>query len=512
MFHRKLDLLLRLTGTSNSALGNAVSMAPSYISKLRSGSRALPHNPTFLKPICDYFARRLTTADQTKTISSLMDINEPFPAEPQERSDLIFQWLTAKAPAPPETGAFPQKAEQVYNEPSLDVMTRTTTSAAPRSLKLYFGISGRREAVLRLLSEVASQNKPQTLLLYSDDSLEWLIGDPRYAKLWSDRMLQLFQAGHRLLTIHSSHRSADEMYRTLRAWLPLYVSGSLDILYCPKVRDNLFFHNMFIAPDIAALTSFSTNSEENELLNTYYTNGSALKILTADFYSFTKQCRPLLNVCTASNTDYFWDSIKSFTNTPVSSASFSYALPAITVPVAAVESVQKRCGVIFPELYTRFEVGLLQQLQTHECYDTFALPNIENVLSGRVGFPMAQMIGNDQITYTVEELCCQIEFIIFLTETFSSYHPYILRKCDQEYSVFVKEGRGVIISSTKRVKGSELHLIQMNALSYEYWKYLETCRASQNVIGDRGVILNMLRDYLSELRSSANARSLKSAE
>lgn len=42
MFYRKLDFLMRLTGTSNTALGNVISIAPSYISKLAPKSRVSP--------------------------------------------------------------------------------------------------------------------------------------------------------------------------------------------------------------------------------------------------------------------------------------------------------------------------------------------------------------------------------------------------------------------------------------------------------------------------------------
>lgn len=503
MFHRKLDLLMRLTGTSNSALGAAISMAPSYISKLRSGSRTLPRDPAFLRPMCDYLARKLVTEEQMRTMQSLLELDGPLPDDQKERTELLLAWVSEqalkRASLPPETACRVTEQAQVYQEPDLHVMAEATNSPLPRSLKLYFGISGRREAVLRLLSEVAAQKKSQTLLLYSDDSLEWLTGDPEYAKLWSDRMLQLFHAGHRLRTIHSSHRSADDMYKTLRAWLPLYVSGSLEIYFCPKVRDNLFFHSMFIAPEVAAFTSFSVSRDETETLNTYYTNGNALKILEHDFYNFLKQCRPLLYACTPSNSAYFWDNVKAFSGVAASSASLSYALPGVTVPLATMESVQQRTGVQFPEIYSHFEVGLLKQLQSFEYYDIYSLPSIENARSGRVGFPMAQMIGADQIYYTVEELCSQIRFLIFLTETFSTYHPYILRKTDQQYSVFVKEGYGVLISNTKRVQGSELHMIRKGSIAYDYWNYLEARRSSPGVISDRRVILRTLREYLTAL-------------
>ena len=49
-FSEKLDLLMSLTGTSNSALGRALSYDPSYISRVRAGKRGLPRRQPFLQP------------------------------------------------------------------------------------------------------------------------------------------------------------------------------------------------------------------------------------------------------------------------------------------------------------------------------------------------------------------------------------------------------------------------------------------------------------------------------
>ena len=59
MLAEKLDFLLRLTDTSNSALGRALGFDASYISRIRSGKRGLPRDRFFLEPAAAYFAREL---------------------------------------------------------------------------------------------------------------------------------------------------------------------------------------------------------------------------------------------------------------------------------------------------------------------------------------------------------------------------------------------------------------------------------------------------------------------
>lgn len=499
MFYRKLDFLMRLTGTSNTALGNVISIAPSYISKLRSGSRALPRNPAFLRPACEFFAKRITSAEQVNTLTRLIASGTPFPTQTDDRAELLYQWLLDKItpPAPPVSA--PSQPTEIYCEPSLDVMTELSASSTPRPMRLYFGITGRREAVLRLLSEVAVQNAPQTLLLYCDDSLEWLIGDEAYAQLWSDRMLQLFDMGCKLVTVHSSHRSADEMYQALRAWLPLYVTGRTEIFYCPKVRDNLFFHNMLIAPETAAITSFTTSSSKHDILNTYYTNTQALQSLKEDFYEFLRQCRPSLTSCTVSQKTYFWESLTQLSAVKVRSASLTPELSSITVPLEVMLSIQERTGIEIPPVYKRFEVGILKQLSHLEYFDVFALPDPSLVRRGGVPVPLSKMLSSSPIYYTVEELRMHIEYLIFLINTFDTYHPYLRKSGEQKYGIFVKEDVGVIISSSTPTEDGELYLIRKDRLAEEYWNYIEARRSERDIIRDRSVIANMLQEYIDAL-------------
>lgn len=499
MFCRKFDLLMRLTGTSNTALGSAISIAPSYVSKLRSGSRVLPRNPAFLRPACDFLAKRLTSTDQTDTLTRLIANGQPFPTQPTDRAELLYLWLLDQiTPSAPST-SLPSQPAEVYQEPNLDVMAELSASHPPRAMRLYFGITGRREAVLRLLSEVAAQNTPQTLLLYCDDSLEWLIGDESYARLWSERMLQLFDMGCNLVTIHSSHRSADEMYQALRAWLPLYVTGRTEIFYCPKVRDNLFFHNMFIAPDTAGITSFTTSPSKRDMINTYYTNPQALQSLKDDFYEFLHQCRPSLTSCTVSQRTYFWESLEQLSAIKVRSASLTPGLSSITLPLEVMLSIQDRTGIEIPPVYQHFEVGILTQLSYLEYFDIFALPDPSLVRAGRAPVPLSKMLSSSPIYYTLEELHMHLEYLIFLINTFDTYHPFLQKSNDQKYGIFVKEDVGVIISSSAPTEDGDLFLIRKDRLAEEYWNYIEARRNERDIIRDRATIVRMISEYLQVL-------------
>ena len=498
MFSQKLDFLMRLTKTSNTALGNSCAMSPSYISKLRSGARACPRDTSFLGPICSYLAKRITDAEYEEVICGLLKIDGPLPDPIPERADLLKKWLLCN-PTPDllrESTDFLPSGQSFVKEPELDVMKALSNTHSTRNMRLYYGISGRREAVLRLLSEISPRTTRQTILLYSDESLDWLVGDPQYAKLWSETVQKLLFNGNKLITIHSSRRTADEMYRAFRAWLPLYVTGQIELLYCPRILDGLFFHTMLIIPGVAALTSFSSSGDENDTLNTYYTNPEAINVLTKNFYGFAKKCLPLMEVCTPENTDQFWSYIVKLSETPGNSASMMKSLSSITFPKEAMLSISARADKMPPETFERFEVGLLTQLMEYQAWDMFSLPPIEDIATGRVPIPLSGMFCSERLYYTPQEFAYHINFVLYLIENFDSYHPYFCESIQEPYSIFVKEGAGVIVSNSGT---QDLHLLRAGSSSYEYWDYLSTIRGRPGIIRDRKEIMRILRNYLAIL-------------
>ena len=48
---KKLDFLMRLTGTQNNTLAKALAFDASYISRLRVGKRSLPRNRDIISPM-----------------------------------------------------------------------------------------------------------------------------------------------------------------------------------------------------------------------------------------------------------------------------------------------------------------------------------------------------------------------------------------------------------------------------------------------------------------------------
>ena len=79
MFSEKLNFLISIIGISGGELATAISLDPSYISRLRHGKRALPKEHLFMEPIALYFATHIKNDYQKKLVSEAMGITLDWP-------------------------------------------------------------------------------------------------------------------------------------------------------------------------------------------------------------------------------------------------------------------------------------------------------------------------------------------------------------------------------------------------------------------------------------------------
>lgn len=65
-FFEKLNFLMDITNTTNSALARYVILDTSYISRLRNGKRQPPHNTKIINQMAAYFARNCSEEYQKR--------------------------------------------------------------------------------------------------------------------------------------------------------------------------------------------------------------------------------------------------------------------------------------------------------------------------------------------------------------------------------------------------------------------------------------------------------------
>ena len=68
----KLNFLMLVTETRNNILGKAIAFDPSYISRIRTGSRGVPKHRDFIYPAAAFFAQAVQTKEQKEKLAEVI--------------------------------------------------------------------------------------------------------------------------------------------------------------------------------------------------------------------------------------------------------------------------------------------------------------------------------------------------------------------------------------------------------------------------------------------------------
>lgn len=274
MFSDKIDSMMNLTKTTNTALAVVLGVVPSHISRIRKGTRNISKSPEMMDSIAEYFSSLDLTAFQKKGIAALLS-TDLYPENQNEAKQLILEWLYDKNTEPVYEGFENQKNSEKYGDTDI-----------------YLGIKGKQEAVVRFLNEVKEHKGRQTLLLYSDESMEWMI-DPEFFPIWKKLLVEVLEKGNKIKIIHTVNRNSVEMAAAIYGWMSLYATGLIYPYYCSESHGT-YRRTLFIAPGTAVLTSQSVMDNLEGIPNIYIKNPDIISAFTKEYNDYLNFCKPLM--------------------------------------------------------------------------------------------------------------------------------------------------------------------------------------------------------------------------
>ena len=299
--YQKLDLLMRVTETTNNSLAMALNLDSSYVSRIRNGQRKIPVHHDFL-PICaGFIARRVTTEAKKNALAGLLCKGGAWPEDLNSASKCIETWLA-------------QEVSELQTEPAYS----KAKAAAPGevSVEVFYGNEGKRQAVEKFLTKLTESGVPHQLLLYSDEDFSWLYEDQAFAKRWGALLLSLLGSGSKIQIVHTLSRNIGEMLEAIQKWRPLYLTGNIDPWYCPKIRDGIFRKTMFIARGHSAIVSSSVENHTDRMGNYLLSDQECVSALEEEYTRFLSMCRPVMRVCMPGGGYPLRDSIQSLSAGP----------------------------------------------------------------------------------------------------------------------------------------------------------------------------------------------------
>lgn len=110
-------------------------------------------------------------------------------------------------------------------------MSGETEKAPARYAAYLYGNAGKRKAVEQFLLRILQEEKPQTLLLFSDEDMAWLFEDMTFALRWRELFTEVILKGNRVRIIHTVARNMNEMLEAVMKWVPIYMTGAIPHSY-----------------------------------------------------------------------------------------------------------------------------------------------------------------------------------------------------------------------------------------------------------------------------------------
>lgn len=439
-------------GVTNSRLAKALSVDPSLVSRWRTGCRTPLKNTDYIRFIASYFVNIAKKESQRTSLLELLALPVKTTArDAGSLADLLARWLLGDSLVDTTViGSFIERIGSFTARPTVRPAAEPEippSGAAQAAVNVYKGIEGKRESALRFLSLAAARTKPMTLLLFSDESIEWLTEDKSFYVKWGNLLYEIINKGHRIKIIHTIVRGLNEMLSAIERWLPLYMTGSIEPYYFPKYQEHIFKRTMYIAPETAVVYSNSLAGAQADSLQYFSNDSGTISAMTAEFNYFLSMCKPLMKIYTQANYAESINLSLEFEEQPGECFTMSRYASAVTMPEALFQRIVGRMPVgpeqklemlaVYQQRLKIFSNSLKQNKYT----DILVLPQnptepaLSDSIFGRLSYPAYQ---------DYQEHLSHIVQLLRENENYS----VVLQTGDGFPDVFVsaKEGTGVIVT------------------------------------------------------------------
>ncbi len=302
-FAEKLDDIMNELDLSNAGLARDIHVDPSLISRIRKGTRMPSVEAAVL--ICEHLYKRTLeprgsalicdrlgispddTDDRELFVRRLHEYFMSFPSEADNQAiDGFIERVGATVPF------YASRLPSVEELMSGEIINEKKST--------YHGLDGMRKAVLRFVMSVISSGRQQTLLAYSDQGMEWLLGDREYMIKCVSLILHALYRGNSIRIIHNLDRCLSEILNAINFWLPLYMTGRVETWCHRQSVRKRFSYTMFAGADDVVMSALVRGTESKGVYN--YITGRDTAPYKEQFNALLEDAEPLMRLF-AADTD-----------------------------------------------------------------------------------------------------------------------------------------------------------------------------------------------------------------
>lgn len=294
VFAERFNKLMDITHTTSREICLNTGADISLINRFCEGDRLPTRRARLINGICVYFAEKSIENGTAGEIAALVGIAEKDMSE-INAAPLIRDWLFGDGDSAHSVTAAQiikniLQTEPPYKRRMPALKNVMTESVLNDTRQQYIGINGLQQAVLRFLSD-AIANKSRELILYSDQSMEWM--QESYTPKWLTLMNECLKNGTRIKIVHNIDRESYEMLFAVRNWMPLYMTGLIEPYYRIDSSGSRFCHTVFIS-DTAAVFGYCPVLSERSCIYSYSAGREATQDVRKAFSHLFSRIKPLL--------------------------------------------------------------------------------------------------------------------------------------------------------------------------------------------------------------------------
>ncbi len=449
-----------------------------------------------------YFARHCEHDYQQKALSEALNLRA-LPHDEGRLSEYISQWLFASGKndlLPEFVNIKNRQANQSYAG-----LENAASEHLKNDTSFFYGIAGKRRAAFEFITEILAKDKPQTLLLFSDEPTEWMADDPEFAFQWGFLMSEFLSAGGRIKIIHTVSRNLDEMLRAISQWMPLYMTGLIEPYYYPKKRDGVFKQTLFIAPNISAVVSTSVGNTIDQAANVLFRDKKAVASFEREFREYLSLCKPLMRIFTEKDEEAYFETLLDFEKEQSASIMKTESLSLLTMPKNVADSIISRNASTKRSFYEYREKRnelFETNLRSNSFTEIIKFHDVESVIKGRVKVSISDMKNSDTLFYTADEYISHLENLVYLLDTYKNFHvKFVGGESENNYEVYVKEDFGAIVAKT--TAPPVMLAIGENNMNAALWDYLISIIGRESsAFRGRDENYKELNEYIGRLKES----------
>lgn len=520
-FNEKMVFLMETTGTSNKVLATNINVDPSMISLLRTGKRGKPRNEEHLHAMANYFASQFQTMYQRETLSEVIgQFNLKYKSNYLDIAPVLFEWLRNDNYQPPGTiertlAGLHKLYDEINSsavsdqEPYLpNTFTEEPLSAGslPKETMIFYEDSGKMKAI-SLFHHLLLQNPKETFTLYftSDESNGWYLDNQNIHRdviFWK----KLIDQTHCRICLILPPSSSPIFLDILAEWLPLFLTGQIDVYYYPRTRDRVYRRTMMVVKNKAALFSDSIDSAMTSGFSVFTMDRELINTNLAMFQGFLAKCQQTFQVHFAL--PEIQACFMKYVSIEADSIMISHTLPQSSMPLSCMQLMFskeiKKDSAVQPEksspaaAYQNFRDSAERRYREHVTIEISVLSSYEEVLDQKVNQYYPGNNTDQQYIYTPETYVMHLKNIVCLLKTYPNYY-FIPYRNDpyQMDTIIVKPNRYALIC--EHVQPIRVMEIEQPALIQPFYEFLTNIadRSHYSGIGKRRII-SQLEDLIDE--------------